>query len=139
MRKKPMWMAIGVIIAAAALLAVAACLIAGFGWICALATLNVSAQAALPEWVRGRGLAIYVTVFFGMMSLGSLIWGFVDNRLGLPAAHYLAAATALLVTPLTSLADRKLTEFADGYPAYLRSWQDAIAASLGTVSGPGHK
>ena len=82
-------------------LAVAACLIAGFGWICALATLNVSAQAALPEWVRGRGLAMYVTVFFGMMSLGSLIWGLIANRLGLPAAHLLAATTALLVTPLT--------------------------------------
>src|SRR5215469_13280696 len=88
-------------LAGSAPLAVAACLIAGFGWICALATLNVSAQAALPDWVRGRGLAIYVTVFFGMMSLGSLIWGLIATRLGLPAAHLLAAATALLVTPLT--------------------------------------
>jgi len=88
-------------LAGSAPLAVAACLIAGFGWICALATLNVSAQAALPEWVRGRGLAIYVTVFFGTMSLGSLVWGLIANRLGLPAAHFLAAATALLVTPLT--------------------------------------
>jgi MFS family permease len=88
-------------LASTAPLAVAACLIAGVGWICALATLNVSAQAALPEWVRGRGLAMYVTVFFGMMSLGSLIWGLIANRLGLPAAHFLAAATALLVIPLT--------------------------------------
>ena len=40
-----------------------------------LATRNVSAQVALPEWVRGRGLAMFVTVFFGAITLGSVIWG----------------------------------------------------------------
>jgi hypothetical protein len=34
------------------------------------------------------------------------------------------------LTALTSAADHRLCEFADGYPAYLRSWQDAIAAWL---------
>jgi MFS family permease len=81
--------------------ALLACLIAGFGWISALATLNVSAQAALPEWVRGRGLAIYVTVFFGTVSLGSLVWGAVANRLGLAPAHLIAAAAALVAALLT--------------------------------------
>jgi hypothetical protein len=32
------------------------------------------------------------------------------------------------LTPLTSAAAGKLREFADSYPAFLRSWQDAIAA-----------
>jgi hypothetical protein len=32
------------------------------------------------------------------------------------------------LTALAGAADRKLREFADGYPAYLRSWQDAITA-----------
>ena len=41
-----------------------ASLIAGVSWIGVLASLNVSAQVALPEWVRGRGLALYMTVFF---------------------------------------------------------------------------
>lgn len=35
-----------------------ASLIAGVSWIGVLASLNVSAQVALPEWVRGRGLAL---------------------------------------------------------------------------------
>ena len=43
--------------------ALAASLIAGVSWIAVLASLNVSAQLALPDWVRGRGLAMYVTVF----------------------------------------------------------------------------
>jgi hypothetical protein len=34
------------------------------------------------------------------------------------------------LTALTSPAEPRLAEFADGFPAYLRSWQDAIAALL---------
>jgi MFS family permease len=79
----------------------AASVIAGVCWIAVLATLNVSAQVALPEWVRGRGLAMFVTVFFGALSLGSVVWGQVAGMLGLPAAHFMAAAGALLAIPLT--------------------------------------
>jgi MFS family permease/quinol monooxygenase YgiN len=78
-----------------------ASLIAGACWIGVLATLNVSAQIALPEWVRGRGLAAYMTVFFGALSLGSLIWGKLAGVIGLAPAHFAAAAGALVVIPLT--------------------------------------
>ena len=64
-------------------------------------SLNVSAQVALPEWVRGRGLAMFVTIFFGAISLGSAIWGQVAGMAGLPATHYIAAAGALMAIPLT--------------------------------------
>ena len=36
-----------------------------------LSVLDVSAQLALPEWVRGQSLAMFVTVFFGAATLGS--------------------------------------------------------------------
>jgi MFS family permease len=81
--------------------AIAASIIAGFCWIAVLANLNVSAQVALPEWVRGRGLATYVTVFFGGMTLGSAIWGEVATHAGVPAALFAAALGALLAIPLT--------------------------------------
>jgi MFS family permease len=80
--------------------AVLACLLAGLSWIAVLASLNVSAQVALPEWVRGRGLAAYVTVFFGTMTAGSALWGLIAQHLGLPLAHYLAGAGALVAIPL---------------------------------------
>lgn len=83
------------------LIAVLAALIAGLSWIVVIATLNVSAQLALPEWVRGRGLAVYVTVFFGAMSLGSVVWGLVADRIGLPPAHFIAGAGVVLATWLT--------------------------------------
>ncbi len=79
----------------------AASVIAGASWIAVLATLNVSAQVALPEWVRGRGLALYMTVFFGALSLGSIIWGKAAGLFGLPAAHFAAAAGAVALIPLT--------------------------------------
>jgi MFS family permease len=76
--------------------AVIACLLAGISWIAVLAILNVSAQTVLPDWVRGRGLAVYVTVFFGTLTVGSALWGLAAEHLGLPAAHYLAGGGALL-------------------------------------------
>jgi len=75
--------------------------IAGVSWIAVLASLNVSAQVALPDWVRGRGLAIFVTVFFGAMSVGSAVSGELAAFLDLPAAHFLAAAGAVLMIPMT--------------------------------------
>jgi len=54
---------------------IAACAVAGVSWIAVLASLNVSVQMSLPDWVRGRGLAMFVTVFFGAMTAGSALWG----------------------------------------------------------------
>ncbi len=76
--------------------ALVACIVAGISWIAVLATLNVSAQVSLPDWVRGRGLAMFVTVFFGAMTAGSVTWGQVASMLGLPAAHFIAAGGALI-------------------------------------------
>lgn len=73
-------------------LAVLLLLALGAGWICALTTLNGVAQAILPNWVRGRGLAIYLTVFNGAMTAGSLGWGAVAEACGVPATLGLAAA-----------------------------------------------
>lgn len=81
-------------------IALVACVVAGVSWIAVLATINVSAQVALPSWVRGRGLAVFVTVMFGGMTLGSALWGQVATVLGLPMAHFLAAACALIAIPL---------------------------------------
>jgi hypothetical protein len=51
---------------------------------------------SLPDWVRGRGLAIYSTVFFGAMALGSVVWGRLAGEFGISAALLAAAGGALL-------------------------------------------
>jgi quinol monooxygenase YgiN len=81
--------------------ALAASVIAGASWIIVIASLNVSAQLALPDWVRGRGLAIFVTAFFGALTVGSAIWGQAAGVVGLPAAHLIAAAGLVAAVPLT--------------------------------------
>jgi MFS family permease len=83
------------------LLAVSASVLAGLCWIAALSSLNVSAQVALPEWVRGRGLAVFVTIQFGSMSVGSALWGELATRIGLPATLWIAALGTLIAVPLT--------------------------------------
>ena len=83
------------------MLAMAASLVAGACWIVMMTTLFVSAQVALPDWVRGRGLAIFLTAYFGAMTVGSAIWGKVASVEGLSIALYIAAAGALLGTIVT--------------------------------------
>lgn len=67
-------------------LAVSSLLILGAAWITALTTLNGVAQAILPNWVRGRSLAVYLTVFNGAMAAGSLAWGIIAQGIGVPLA-----------------------------------------------------
>jgi len=73
-------------------LAVSSLLILGAAWITALTTLNGVAQAILPNWVRGRSLAVYLTVFNGAMAAGSLAWGVIAQGIGVPLALLSGAA-----------------------------------------------
>ncbi|WP_028733439.1 MFS transporter [Rhizobium leguminosarum] len=73
-------------------IAIVALLFLGAAWITALTTLNGTAQAVLPNWVRGRGLAVYLTVFNGAMSAGSIGWGAVGEAAGLFGTLLISAA-----------------------------------------------
>jgi MFS family permease len=66
-------------------------LIAGAFWVTVLSILNVSAQVALPAWVKARGLSVYLIVFSGGLALGSPLWGFAADALGIPASLVLSA------------------------------------------------
>ncbi|PVB62481.1 MFS transporter [Labrenzia sp. 011] len=79
-------------LAGTATLLLPAAFLGGLSWIAVLTSFNVSAQTALPGWVRARGLAVYLMVFFGAMALGSLVWGQVAAQLSVRAALLLATA-----------------------------------------------
>jgi MFS family permease len=81
--------------------AIAACLIAGAAWTIVLTKLYVSAQVALPDWARGRGLAVFLTFIFGATTAGSAVFGKLSALYGLPVAYYVAAAGVVLAIPLT--------------------------------------
>jgi predicted MFS family arabinose efflux permease len=117
------------------LVAIAACILAGGSWIAAIANLNVSAQVALPDWVRGRGLAMYVTVFFGSMTIGSAVWGELAANLGLAPAHFLAAAGALAAIPLTRRWKLQTGRTMDLTPSM--DWPEPVLATTVDIdSGP---
>jgi predicted MFS family arabinose efflux permease len=83
------------------IVALIASVVAGAAWIAGVATLNVSAQLALPDWVRGRGLAMYMTVMFGALTLGSALWGQLAAVTSLQVALFISAAAMLAAIPLT--------------------------------------
>lgn len=81
----PRWLAVPILLAM------------GAAWITALTTLNATAQSILPNWVRGRALAVYLTVFNGAMAGGSIAWGLVAQAVGLQAALVIAAGGLAVV------------------------------------------
>ena len=86
-------------------LALPAMLVLGMAWISVANSLTISAQVALPDWVRARGMAIYQTALMGGATAGSLLWGQVAAWLGVAGAVWAAAGFGLLVL----LATRRLT------------------------------
>ncbi len=64
----------------------------GTGWVAAFAMTQAAAQLACPPWVRARALAIYQLGYNGALTLGSVGWGVLGDRLGL--SHTLLAAAA---------------------------------------------
>ena len=74
----------------------AAMLLTGAAWICVVSSLMTAAQAALPAWVRARGLALFWVVFMGGMTGGSVLWGQTASWFGIPMALTLAAGGAVV-------------------------------------------
>lgn len=99
------------------IIAIIATFVLGTAWITMLTTLNSTTQGILPNWVRGRGLAIYLTVFNGAMAAGSLGWGFVAQVIGTDAALLVAGAGLAVVAGLA-------------YRAALPSGEDDLTPSL---------
>ena len=89
----------------------------GAGWIGALTTLNVGVQSAVAGWVRARMLALYVVVYFGAFSAGSIAWGRVADLVGPPTALIVAGAAGLASTALLALIGRKAVGDVDLSPA----------------------
>ncbi len=72
----------------------------GAAWMTVMSSFNTAAQTALPEWVRARGMSVYIFVFQGSMALGSVLWGAVAERFGLRVS--LAASGFALLAGLAA-------------------------------------
>ncbi|SES79201.1 Predicted arabinose efflux permease, MFS family [Nitrosospira multiformis] len=95
-----------------------AMMVSGAAWVGVLWSLQVAAQTAVPAWVRGRALSLYIMVFSGGMALGSLVWGWVAASTTVPAALLLSSGgimVAALAVRNFSLGSREIPDLAPSY------------------------
>ncbi|WP_311222276.1 MULTISPECIES: MFS transporter [unclassified Acidovorax] len=92
--------------------AVPAMVVGGAAWITTANTLTVSAQMALPNWVRARGMSIYQMALMGATAAGAALWGQVASmtsvHISLLAASVTGAVAMLVVQRVVT--DRSLEE-----------------------------
>ena len=74
--------------------------VGGLAGMASVSSFNIAAQSALPDWVRGRGLAVFNLVFMLAFAAGAAFWGQVASSFGitttLAAAGGSLAATVVL-------------------------------------------
>ncbi|MBO9678812.1 MAG: MFS transporter [Acidovorax sp.] len=87
--------------------AVPAMVLGGMAWITTANSLSVSAQLALPNWVRARGMSIYQMAIMGATALGAAVWGQVAT---LSSVHLSLALAALTGVAAMALVQRLVTD-----------------------------
>ncbi|MBU1352951.1 MAG: MFS transporter [Gammaproteobacteria bacterium] len=92
--------------------AVPAMFVGGMAWITTANSLSVSAQLALPNWVRARGMSIYQMAIMGSTALGAAVWGQVATVTDVHVSLGLAAVTGVLAMALVQrlVLDRSMEE-----------------------------
>ncbi len=73
-------------------LSMLAMFIVGWGFMTQANTSNALVQTAIPDDIRGRVMSTYALVFFGTMSLGSLLVGAVADVIGEPTTVFVNSA-----------------------------------------------
>ena len=77
-------------------IAAAAMFFGGAAWISTANSLSVSAQLALPNWVRARGMSIYQMAIMGASASGAAMWGQVATLQTVQISLAIAAVTGVL-------------------------------------------
>jgi MFS family permease len=80
----------------------AALVVAGASWMIAVTLFNIGVQLSTPRWVAGRALAAYQAAIAGGVAIGSWLWGFVANGIGVDKALLIAAAV-MFVSPVLAI------------------------------------
>lgn len=76
-------------------IAMIAMLLCGTAWITSANTLSVSIQMGLPDWVRARGMSIYLIAIMGASALGAAFWGQTATWFNVTTALEISACAAL--------------------------------------------
>jgi len=110
-------------------------LLAGSVWTLALANFNIAVQLSSPRWVMGRTLAMYQTVAFAGIAVGSWIWGLVGHAFGIRESLTVAAG-ASLITLLVARWIPVSVATAGSYDPHVRSQMVEPKFPIHPASGP---
>lgn len=90
--------------------AVPAMTVVGMAWISTANSLTMAAQMALPNWVRARGMSIYLMALMGGSAAGATLWGYVAS---VTTVHTSIIAAAV-IGPVLMLLTRPVGRFHGG-------------------------
>ncbi len=77
--------------------AVPAMFLGGAAWITVANSLSVSAQLALPDWVRARGMSMFQMSIMGASAFGAALWGHIATVSSIQASLLIASVTGVLM------------------------------------------
>ncbi len=70
-------------------------MLAGAAWLGVVNSLTVQSQLALPDWVRARGMSLYMMTMMAATSASAAVWGQVASLIDVPLTLSAAAATGM--------------------------------------------
>ncbi len=76
-------------------IAMPAMMLAGAAWLAVVNTLTVASQLSLPDWVRARGMSLYMMTMMAATSASAAVWGQVASMIDVPWTFVAAAATGI--------------------------------------------
>ena len=97
--------------------AMPAMMLAGAAWLAVVNTITVASQLSLPDWVRARGMSIYMMTMMAATSASAAIWGQVASSIGVPWTFVAAAVTGVALLLLVGHLHTTLAEERDLTPA----------------------
>ena len=94
-----------------------AMMLAGAAWLAVVNTLTVASQLSLPDWVRARGMSIYMMTMMAATSASAAVWGQVASLIGVPWTFVAAAVTGIALLLLVGRLHTTPAEERDLTPA----------------------
>jgi len=93
----------------------------GSAWITVMTAAQTAAQTALPNWVRSRGMGVFLTFFMGSLAIGPAVWGGLAQFTDIPTAIYTASSCLIVAAFITRRWPVSGNENMDHTPS--RHWQ----------------
>ena len=108
--------------------------VAGVAGMANMSTFNIAGQSVLPDWVRGRGLAIVQLTFMLALAVGGAMWGTLSTTIGVNATLGVSAACLAATSTLARRLPLAAAEAVD--PTLADQHEPYVPVTLSPDDGP---